>query len=187
MIVRNFLTLCKLFVLRIFICYAEITWINNCLRVDLVWFGLVLWDINLWHSTFLCICRLTLTRILREISTKLEECWLILTGLPSLMLESLSCRLVSSLSSVDSNCHSASPVTNCFRWVSSPNSRLAFPSYFRSHPRSRVQTLCLVSSQNRQRNRLLGEPPYIVSQTIVGQLLRNLFIHILNRWFLNNL
>ena len=53
-------------------------------------------EVKLWHSTFLCICRLTLTCILREISTKLEECWLILTGLPSLLLDSLSCRLVTS-------------------------------------------------------------------------------------------
>ena len=53
-------------------------------------------EVKLWHSAFLCICRLTLTCILREISTKLEECWLILTGLPSLLLDSLSCRLVTS-------------------------------------------------------------------------------------------
>ena len=41
------------------------------------------------HS--LCICRLSLTWILQEISTSHEECWLILTGLPLLLLEPISC------------------------------------------------------------------------------------------------
>ena len=41
------------------------------------------------HS--LCICRLTLARISSENSITHEECWLILTGLPSLRLDPLSC------------------------------------------------------------------------------------------------
>ena len=49
--------------------------------------------IKLWH----CIpCRLKLACISSKISTKLKECWLILTGLPSLLLDPISCRLVSS-------------------------------------------------------------------------------------------
>ena len=46
------------------------------------------------HS--LCIRRCTLTCILRKISTSHAECWLILTGLPSLLLDPISCRLASS-------------------------------------------------------------------------------------------
>ena len=45
------------------------------------------------HS--LCICRLSLTCSCCEILTSHEECRLILTGLPSLILDSISCRLVS--------------------------------------------------------------------------------------------
>ena len=47
------------------------------------------------HS--LCICRLTVAWIFCEISTNHEECWLILTALLSLLLDSISCRLVSSV------------------------------------------------------------------------------------------
>ena len=46
------------------------------------------------HS--LCICRLSLTCSSCEISTSHEECWLILTGLPSLILNPISCWLFSS-------------------------------------------------------------------------------------------
>ena len=46
------------------------------------------------HS--LCLRRLTLACISRKISTKLVECWLILTGLPSLLMDPISCQLVSS-------------------------------------------------------------------------------------------
>ena len=38
----------------------------------------------------MCICRLTLTWISSENSTTHEECWLILTGLPSLRLDPVS-------------------------------------------------------------------------------------------------
>ena len=54
--------------------------------------------VKLWH----CIpYRLTLAGISSENSTNHEECWLILTGLPSLLLDPISCRLVSSVSGVD--------------------------------------------------------------------------------------
>ena len=62
------------------------------------------------HS--LCICRLSLTCSFGEISSNHEECWLILTGLPSLLLDPISCRLVSSLSGFDCQLPSASPVAN---------------------------------------------------------------------------
>ena len=45
---------------------------------------------------YLSICRLSLTCSFCKISTSYEECWLILTGLPSLLLDSISCRLISS-------------------------------------------------------------------------------------------
>ena len=45
------------------------------------------------HS--LCICRQTLTCNFCKISTSHEKGWLILTGLPSLLLDPISCRLVS--------------------------------------------------------------------------------------------
>ena len=49
--------------------------------------------VKLWH----CIpCRLTLACISIENSTNHKECWLILTGLPSMLLDPISCRLVSS-------------------------------------------------------------------------------------------
>ena len=49
--------------------------------------------VKLWH----CIpCRLTLVCISSENSTNYEKCWLILTGLPSLLLNPISCWLVSS-------------------------------------------------------------------------------------------
>ena len=49
--------------------------------------------VKLWH----CVpCRLTLVCISSKNSTNHEECWLILTGLPSLLLDPISCWLVSS-------------------------------------------------------------------------------------------
>ena len=38
-------------------------------------------------------------------------------------------------------------------------SRISLPPHFQSRRRSRVYALCLVSRQNRQRDRLLGGPP----------------------------
>ena len=60
---------------------------------------------DILHS--LCICRLSLTCISSEISTKIEECWLILTA--GLMPTGLFCCPV-----LTANCPSASPVANSF-------------------------------------------------------------------------
>ena len=76
----------------------------------------------------MCICRLTLTWISSENSTTHEECWLILTGLPSLRLDPISSDW-SLLSGVDSICHSPSPVANWLLWVPSSNStRVPLPT-----------------------------------------------------------
>ena len=79
---------------------------------------------------FLCVCWLTLTCSFCEISTSYEECWLILTGFPSLMLDPISRRLVSS--AVRCRPFSQSLVANCLLWVPLSNSLLVFTSYFRS-------------------------------------------------------
>ena len=78
----------------------------------------------------MCICRLTLAWISSENSTTHEECRFILTGLPSLRLDPLSCRLVTS----PVRCRLATRVT--LRQLPSLSSfvqlLLVFPSYFRS-------------------------------------------------------
>ena len=67
---------------------------------------------ELYNIAFpMCICRLRLAWISSENSTTHEKCWLILTGLPSLRLDPISCQLVSLLSGVDWT--PASPFTNC--------------------------------------------------------------------------
>ena len=100
---------------------------------------------------------LTLAWISSENSTTHEECWLILTRLPSLLWTSSHIiRLVSLLSSVDCPVRRTSPT---------PSQSLCLTLFSRSltHFRSRrdleSKTLCLVSRQNRQRNILLGGPP----------------------------
>ena len=87
------------------------------------------------HS--LCICRLTLACTLREISTSHEECWLILTGLPSPLLDSISCDWFLRCPVSTANCYSASPVANSFLWVPSSNSSLVFPCLLPVSGRSR--------------------------------------------------
>ena len=66
------------------------------------------------------ICRLTLAWISSENSTTYKERWLILTGLPSLRLDPISCQLVSLLSGVDWPL--SSPFANCFLSVPLSNS-----------------------------------------------------------------
>ena len=80
------------------------------------------------HS--LCICRLTLACISCENSTNHEECWLILTGLPSLLLDFISYRLVSA--AVRWRLPLASPFANCLLWVTLFNSYWRSLAYFRS-------------------------------------------------------
>ena len=79
----------------------------------------------------MCICRLTLAWISNENSTTHEECWLILTALPSLTLEPYL--MPTGLSAV--RCRLVTRVT--LRQLPSSQSLcltlwLAFPSYFRS-------------------------------------------------------
>ena len=104
---------------------------------------------------FLCICRLSLTCSFCEISTSHEECWLILTGLPSLLLDPISCRLVSSLplSVARRQLTSLSSFTN-----SSLSLSLAFPYPLPVTSKIAGSGLCLVSRQNRQRDRLVCGP-----------------------------
>ena len=77
------------------------------------------------HS--LCICRLSLTCSFYEISTSHEECWLILTGLPSLILDYLMTTGLFCCPVSTANCHSASPFANCFLWVPLSNSSTHVP------------------------------------------------------------
>ena len=92
-----------------------------------------------------------------ETSTKLLECRLILTR-PSFTGPGLThddwslCFGVDwSLSSSFANCQLLSSFCLTL-WLASPH-------HFRSHRDRGSITLCLVSRQNRQRNRLLGGPP----------------------------
>ena len=100
----------------------------------------------------LCICRLSLMcNFFCEISTSHEESWLILSGLPSLLLDPISCRLVSS--AVRCRLPTALYVTlrQLLLWDPSSNfslSRVPWPT-----------SGLLVSRQNRQRDRLLNGPP----------------------------
>ena len=108
----------------------------------------------------LCIpCRLTLACISCENSTKLEECCLILTGLPSLLLGPISSdwSLCCPVSTPSVTLRRPSPTA--FSQFLCPTLCLAFSSHFRSRRNLESKTLCLVSRQNRQRNRLLGGPP----------------------------
>ena len=105
----------------------------------------------------LCMCRLTLVWTLEKTSTKLLECRLDHDSIffhwsgPSLMptrLSAVPCRLVTRVTLRQLPSQSL-----CFTlWLASPH-----------HSRSRQdrwsKTLCLVSRQNRQRNRLLGGTP----------------------------
>ena len=77
------------------------------------------------HS--LCICRLSLTCSFCEISTSHEECWLILTGLPSLLLDPISCQLVTSLSGIDCPLPLCVSLRQPFLWVPLSNSSTCVP------------------------------------------------------------
>ena len=92
-------------------------------------------EVKLWHSAFLWICRLTLAWISSENSTTHEECWLILTGLPSQRLDPISSDW--SLRCPVSTGHSRHPSL-----TASPSSFFQLPtrvsSYFAS--RSRIQS-----------------------------------------------
>ena len=103
----------------------------------------------------LCMCRLTLVWILANfykatgMQTHLPSLWL---G-PHVMLT----RLSATVSGVDCPC--PCPVANCFELLCPTNSLLASRYHFRPRRDFNSKTLCLVSRQNRQRNRWLGGPP----------------------------
>ena len=92
-----------------------------------------------------------------ETSTKLLECRLILTRSSFTGLDPLSCRLVSLLSHVDCLCPLS--LANCPLLSPFVSSLLASPYHLRSRRDLKSKTLCLVSRQKWQRNRLLGGPP----------------------------
>ena len=102
------------------------------------------------HS--LCICRLTLAWISSEISIKL-------LGMPTNLDWSSLTATGLYLMPTGLFCCPVSTATNYFLWVPSSNSLIGVPFLLPVASRSRVQTLCLVSRQNRQRNRLPGGPP----------------------------
>ena len=106
-----------------------------------------------------CICRLTLACISSEISTSHEERWLILTGLTSLILDPISCQLVSS--AVRCRLPTAllprpSPTASSGFLLLTP---LAFPYPLPVTSKIAGSGLCLVSRQNKQKERLLTGPP----------------------------
>ena len=88
----------------------------------------------------MCICRLSLTR---SFCTSHEECWLILTGLPSQILDPISCRLVSAAVLCrlpTANLHLPSPTASSGFFLPNP---LAFPCLPPVASRSRAQAfLC---------------------------------------------
>ena len=87
------------------------------------------WIYVTMHS--LCICRLSLACSFCVISTSHEECWLILTGLPSLILDPISCRLVSAAVRCRLPfCVSLRQLPSL--WVPLSNSDLRSLAYFRS-------------------------------------------------------
>ena len=100
------------------------------------------------------ICRLTQAWISSENSTTHEECWLILTRLPSLLWTSSH---PTGLSAV--RCRLPCPSPNAFSEFLCPTPFSRSLTHFWSRRDLESKTLCLVSRQNRQRNRLLGGPP----------------------------
>ena len=106
-----------------------------------------------------CICRLTLAWILAKNSTTL-------LGMPtypdrssSLSLDPISCRPASLLQCPVSTASLRRPSPTALFQLLFPNSLLVSLYHFRSRWDLKSKTLCLVSRQNRQRNRLLGGPP----------------------------
>ena len=105
----------------------------------------------------LCICRLTLASISSEISKKLLGMLIYLDWSSSLLLNSISCRLVTSA------VRCRLPLCVTLRQLASVGSffqllsRVPFPTSGRVEISS--SGLCLVSRQNKQKYRLLGAPP----------------------------
>ena len=111
----------------------------------------------------LCMCRLTLVWTLAKLP---QSYWNADSSWSFTGLDPLSCRLVSLLSRVDS--FSPSSLANCPLLGPFVSSLLASPYHFRSRRDLKSKTLCLVSRQNRQKNRLLGGPPTQCFRGIFG-------------------
>ena len=103
----------------------------------------------------LCMCRLTLVWIRANFykATGMQ------THLPSLWLDPhvMMTRLSARVSEDDRLC--PCPFANCRELLCPTNSLLASRYHFRSRRDFKSKTLCLVSRQYRQRDRLLGGPP----------------------------
>ena len=99
---------------------------------------------------------LTLAWITSENSTKLLECRLII---PHCGWTLMSCALASLLRCPKLTASVRVPSPTLCQLLCLTNSLLASHYYFRSRRDFNSKTLCLVSRQNRQRNRLLGGPP----------------------------
>ena len=106
----------------------------------------------------MCSCRLTLAWILAKLP---QSNW----NADSSWFDLLHCRWtispadwsLRSVSGVD--CLSPSSLANCPLRAPLSSSLLASPYHLRSSQDLKSKTLCLVSRQIRQRNRLLGGPP----------------------------
>ena len=99
---------------------------------------------------------LTLAWVTSENSTKLLECRLIF---PHCGWTLMSCWLASLLRCPESTALVRVPSPTLCQLLCLTNSLLASRYHFRPHPDFNSKTLCLVSRQNRQKNRLLGGPP----------------------------
>ena len=114
---------------------------------------LVLTRVQKGSYVTLCICRLTLAWVTSENSTTLLECRLIFPHCGWTLSHadwSLCCPVSTASVRRPSPTAFLAPVSN---------SPLASPHLFRSRRDRGSKTLCLVSRQNRQRNRLLDGPP----------------------------
>ena len=104
----------------------------------------------------LCICRLTLAWVNSENSTTLLECRLILTRLPSLLWTSSH---PTDLSPIRYRLLTRVTLRQLPLRAPLSNSLTGVPFLLPVTRDLESKTLCLVSRQNRQRNRLLGGPP----------------------------
>ena len=121
----------------------------------------------------LCMCGLTLAWATSENSTTLLECRLIFPhcGWTQLMPTGLSAPVPTG--------HSRHPSPTANFSVALSHSLTGVPFLLTVTPRSQVQNLCLVSRQNRQRNRLLGGPP---TQCYNGFFVDFQFISVPYKW-----
>ena len=110
-----------------------------------------------------CICRLTLACISSKISSRHEECWLILTGLPSLNLDPISCRLVSAAVRCRLPTATLRPPRQLFLWLLSSDSCLVFPCLFPVASRSRAQAFVWVRAKTDKGIVCLADHPHSVT------------------------